>query len=174
MTLVDFKKIFPNCPHGFDETLCRILNATFEKFEINTPLRVAAFCAQVGHECGDFKYKEEIASGEAYEGRKDLGNTQPGDGKRYKGRGFLMLTGRSGYTEYGNALGIDLVGNPGWAANLPVASDIAGLYWQKHGLNALADASEFAKITKRINGGLTNQEDREKRYARAKQVLGIP
>lgn len=173
MTLADFKKIFPNCPHGFDETLCRILNATFEKFEINTPLRVAAFCAQVGHECGDFRFKEELASGEAYEGRKDLGNTQPGDGKRYKGRGFLQLTGRGGYKLYGDALGIDLVNLPDRAAEMPIAADIAGLYWQKHGLNALADAQEFVKITKRINGGTNGLEDREKRYARAKQVLGI-
>lgn len=173
MNLVDFKKIFPNCPHGFDETLCRILNATFEKFEINTPLRVAAFCAQVGHECGDFKYKEELASGEAYEGRKDLGNTQPGDGKRYKGRGWLMLTGRSGYTEYGNALGIDLVGNPESAASPDVAAQIAGLYWKKKNLNKYADAGDFDKITKLVNGGFNGKKNRDERYVRAKKILGI-
>src|SRR5512134_1807593 len=71
--------------------------------DINTPLRIAHFLAQLGHESGDLRYSEELASGIAYEGRLDLGNTQPGDGMRFKGRGLIQLTGRANYTRYGQA-----------------------------------------------------------------------
>ena len=88
------------------------INKAMAEGNINTPKRQAAFLAQLAHESGSLRYMEEIASGAAYEGRSDLGNTQPGDGTRYKGRGPIQLTGRSNYREAGKALGLDLEGNP--------------------------------------------------------------
>ena len=79
------------------------LNAAMYEFHINSPLRQAAFIAQIAHESGELRYVKEIASGAAYEGRKDLGNTQPGDGMRYKGRGLIQITGRNNYAECGKA-----------------------------------------------------------------------
>jgi putative chitinase len=149
------------------------LNASLNEFEINTPLRIAAYVAQLAHESGQLKYMEEIASGQAYEGRKDLGNTQPGDGRRFKGRGPLQLTGRSNYEAYGKLLGLDLISHPEQAATPQVGFRIAGLFWEKHGLNGLADRQVFIAITKIINGGTNGLEDRLKYYARAKRVLGI-
>ncbi|MBP2297010.1 glycoside hydrolase family 19 protein [Azospirillum rugosum] len=147
-----------------------------ERNGIDTPLRVAHFLAQVGHECGDFRYQEEIADGSAYEGRKDLGNTQPGDGKRFKGRGLIQLTGRSNYTRYGEAIGRDLVtgDNARQVADDPeLAIDVACWYWTSRKLNQWADEDNVRELTRRINGGYNGLEDRELRLARAKWVLAI-
>ena len=114
---------------------------------------------------------EEIASGSAYEGRADLGNTQPGDGKRYKGRGPIQLTGRANYKRYGDLLGLDLVNNPTIAATKEVGFRIAGQFWKLNGLNELADQQQFKAITKKINGGYNGLDDRIKYYERAKTVL---
>src|SRR5205807_7888301 len=110
------------------------LNRAMTKYEINTPLRRAAFLAQLAHECGEFRYMEEIASGEAYEGRKGLGNTEPGDGKRYKGRGPIQLTGRANYRRAGAALGLDLENEPTKVADPEVGCRVAGWFWKTHGL----------------------------------------
>jgi putative chitinase len=172
MNVAQFQAIFPGCKKDIVAT-CDLFNATCVQFDIGTPLRIAAFAAQLGHECGDFRYKEEIADGSAYEGRKDLGNVNPGDGKRYKGRGPLMLTGRRNYTDYGNALGLDLVGHPEKVAELETGLMVAGLYWKKKNLNEVADIPNFDRITKLVNGGYNGKSDRDMRYARAKKALGI-
>src|SRR5258705_12947602 len=113
---------------------------------------------------------EEIASGAAYEGRKDLGNPQPGDGKRYKGRGPIQLTGRANYTRYGGLLCLDLVNDPTIAATKEVGFRIAGQFWKLNGLNELADQQQFKAITKRINGGYNSLHDRIKNYNRPKRA----
>ena len=141
---------------------------------IDTPLRQAHFLAQVGHESGELRYTEEIASGDAYEGRVDLGNTQPGDGRKFKGRGLIQLTGRANYTAYGDAIGVNLVDgdNPRRLATDPdLAVDIACWFWQTHGLNALADQDDVLTITRRINGGLNGLPDRERQLVRGKFFL---
>src|SRR5215467_14480028 len=116
---------------------------------------------------------EEIASGAAYEGRRDLGNTQPGDGKRYKGRGPIQLTGRANYRRAGKALGLDLEKDPAKAADPAVGFRVAGWFWKTHGLNELADKGDFREITRRINGGYNGLASRQAFYKKAKEVLGV-
>ena len=148
------------------------LNAAMQEFHINTVLRQAAFLAQLAHESGQLRYMEEIASGAAYEGRKDLGNTQPGDGMRYKGRGPIQLTGRANYLNCGNALGLDLVSNPEIVSTVDVGCRVAGWFWVTKGLNLLADERDFDRITRRINGGTNGARERQAYYAAALDVLG--
>lgn len=141
---------------------------------IDTPLRMAHFLAQVGHECGDFRYQEEIADGSAYEGRKDLGNTEAGDGKRFKGRGLIQLTGRANYERYGEARDRDFLSgdNPKQiAADPDIAVDVACWYWTTRKLNQWADQDDVREVTRRINGGFNGLDDREARLARAKWFL---
>lgn len=157
------------------------LQQAMSEFKINTPARQAAFLAQIAYESRELKFMEEIwgptASQSNYEPPSDLatryGNTQPGDGKRFKGRGALQLTGRAKYQEYGQLLGVDLVNNPELATIPELNFRITGAYWQKNNLNELADQQDFVAITKRINGGTNSLANREKYYNIAKQVLGV-
>ncbi len=165
------RKIMTKCPAAKVAEYFPFLDQAMQEFEINTPLRQAAFIAQLAHESCELKFFEEIASGAKYEGRRDLGNTQPGDGKRYKGRGPIQLTGRANYKRFGDLLGLDLVNNPTLAATPEVGFRIAGLFWKSHGLNELADQQKFQTITRRINGGLNGQADRVKYYNLAKKIL---
>jgi putative chitinase len=115
---------------------------------------------------------EELASGQAYEGRKDLGNIQPGDGKRFKGRGLIQLTGRSNYEQYSKDRGIDFIKNPELIATDPNnCVDVAGWYWNSRNLNKYADQDNVRKITKRINGGYNGLEDRIKKLEICKAIL---
>jgi predicted chitinase len=141
------------------------------EFEIATYLRAAAFLAQLAHESAELRYFEEIASGRAYEGRKDLGNTQPGDGMKYKGHGPIQITGRANHTACGLALGLDLVNNPTLITQPQNAFRSAGWFWDTRGLNALADQRLFKAITKKINGGFNGLADRQKYYDRALRVI---
>src|SRR4051812_26049971 len=103
------------CPHGKTDlikTMADAMPGLIDRHQINTPIRQCHFLAQMAQECDGFRTMTEYASGADYEGRKDLGNTQSGDGKRFKGRGYPQLTGRFNYDKYGTILGIDLVKNP--------------------------------------------------------------
>jgi len=135
------------------------------------PLRLSHFLAQLIHESGSFRYMEEIASGQAYEGRGDLGNTRPGDGVRYKGRGPIQITGRTNYRDFGRLIGIDLERHPEVAAFPSIGLHLALEYWRARGLNALADADDLVIITKRINGGTNGLADRRTHLARVKSWL---
>ncbi len=149
------------------------LNATLPGFDINNDLRVAHFLAQICHESDGFVTTEEYASGAAYEGRADLGNTTPGDGRRYKGRGLIQLTGRANYRSYGPHVGLNLEGDPEQAAEPVTSLKIACAFWKEHKLNDLADADDIVTITKRINGGLNGLDSRRAYLARAKTALGM-
>lgn len=149
------------------------LNDAMAEFEINTPMREAAFLAQLAHESGEFRYVQELASGESYEGRADLGNTESGDGVRFKGRGLIQITGRANYRDCGSALGIDLVSEPHQLEQPGPACRSAAWYWGNRGLNELADSGAFREITRRINGGYNGYSDRLKYYNRAKQLLQL-
>jgi len=164
-------RIMPRLPKTKRDLYLPRLNAAMREFGITTPARRAAFLAQLAHESAELRYMEELASGAAYEGRRDLGNTHPGDGRRFKGRGPIQLTGRANYERYGRRLGVDLVGEPHRAAHPDVAFRVAACYWHDHGLNALADAGRFAEITRRINGGQNGAASRLRYFTRAKSVL---
>ena len=163
------------------------LNDTCTKFDISTPIRQLCFLAQVGHESGGLFFTEELASGAAYEGRKNLGNTQPGDGVRFKGRGLIQITGRTNYGAVGAALGVDLIKNPTLLGGKNVtkctpdqlknAALSAGWFWNSRKLNTIADLinitkpidtgtnlDNFVLITKKINGGTNGLHDRLSRY----------
>ena len=170
MTLDQLKEIMPYAGKRAD-TFLEPLNAAMDEFEINTPSRQAAFLAQIAHESGSLRYVKEIASGAAYEGRKDLGNTEEGDGMRFKGRGLIQITGRANYAQCGAALGLDLLAEPDLLEQTENACRSAAWFWQTRGLNELADDGEFKLITKRINGGYNGLEDRRAYYTRAKETL---
>lgn len=137
---------------------------------ITTELRARMWLAQVGHESASLRYFEEIASGAAYEGRKDLGNTQPGDGRRFKGRGPIQLTGRANYTTAGATLKLPLVDNPPMAADPKYAFRISAWWWEAHGLNPISDKADVTGATRRINGGTNGLADRQSRYERARAL----
>ena len=138
---------------------------------MDTPLRCAHFLAQLAHESGGFRWMEELASGDAYEGRNDLGNAEPGDGRRYKGRGPIQLTGRANYRKFGRLIGIDLERHPEIAAIPSIGLWTACVYWDVNFLNALADRDDIDGITRRINGGLNGLQDRKERLKVMKGVL---
>ncbi len=174
-------------PTSCAEAFLPFIDATCEQFEINTPVRLLCFMAQVGHESGGLFFTEELASGDAYEGRKSLGNTQPGDGRRYKGRGLIQITGRANYQSISNSLGVDFVKNPTLLGGknvkvctkeqLKFAALSAGWFWHSRKLNSIADKIDrrkpidegsnleaFREMTKKINGGFNGLPDRLNRY----------
>jgi putative chitinase len=186
---------------GIDEKWLEPLSGTFTRYEINTPERQAAFIGQCSHESANFKTLQENLNysaeglmktwpsrfptkevadqyarqpakiaGKVYNGR--LGNTSEEEAAKYLGRGLIQLTGKENYANCGSGIGVDLVGNPELLLDPEYAALSAGWFWNKKGLNALADASDFETMTKRINGGLIGLDDRKAKIAKALQVLG--
>lgn len=155
------------------ETFADPLTEAMIEFLIDSPRRQAAFLAQICHESGSLRYTEEIADGSAYEGRKDLGNAQPGDGPRFKGRGLIQITGRSNYRQCGDALGHNFVVSPGLVALPENACRSAAWFWKSRSLNDLADKDQFGALTKKINGGYNGLDDRIKHWLLARKVLGL-
>lgn len=152
------------------------LSKAMEGGQINTRLRMAAFLAQIGHESGSLVYVKELGGAsyfQKYEGRKDLGNTQPGDGPKFAGRGLIQVTGRANYLAASKALFGDdrLLKTPEWLEQPEWAAESAVWFWSSRNLNALADADRFTDLTKRINGGSNGLEDRKARYRLALGVL---
>jgi putative chitinase len=176
------------------------LQETFEKYQINTPKRQACFIGQCMHESGGFKLlrenlnysakalmntwpsrfpdmdtaekferqPEKIAN-KVYSGR--MGNTEDGDGAKYIGRGLIQLTGKDNYKAFGDAIGEDLVANPELVQEPRYAALSAGWFWNKRGLNALADAMDITTLTIRINGGKIGIDDRIAKINKALDVL---
>lgn len=147
------------------------LNPAMEAGDITTTPRVAAFLGQILHETGGFQWLKELASGEAYEGRASLGNTQPGDGPKYKGRGFIQLTGRANYRQAGADLGLPLEENPELVMDPAIAARTAVWFWTKKRLNARADVGDVRGITRVINGGEKGLEERTQLTNNALNVL---
>lgn len=147
------------------------INDALQRFDLSTPERQRMFLAQIGHESGQLRYTEELASGAAYEGRKDLGNTEKGDGVKYKGRGLIQITGRSNYALCGLALDLPLLEKPELLSQLPYSVLSAGWFWSNNNLNSYCDKDDFKGLTKRINGGYNGYSDRLKLYQRACEVI---
>ena len=152
-----------------------VLNTALNRYQIVGAKRVAAFTAQIGHESGQLKYVKEIwgptVAQSRYEGRADLGNTEPGDGSKYRGRGLIQITGRANYKACGDALGLDLINQPELLEKPQHACMSAAWFWATKGLSTLADEGKFETITRRINGGLNGLADRQMLYTRALKVL---
>jgi putative chitinase len=176
------------------------LQETFEKYQINTPKRQACFIGQCMHESGGFRLlrenlnysaralmatwpsrfpdmdtaekferqPEKIAN-KVYSGR--MGNTEDGDGAKYIGRGLIQLTGKDNYKAFGEAIGEDLVANPQLVEEPRYAALSAGWFWNKRGLNALADAMDITTLTIRINGGKIGIDDRIAKINKALDIL---
>lgn len=177
------------CLHITDknlETYTPLLNEAFKRYEIDTNERIACFLSQIIHESGSFRYVKEIASGKAYEGRLDLGNTQAGDGVKFKGRGLIQTTGRSNYRAVSIFLFDDLrlLDNPEILEEPKYALESACYYWKSRNLNFICDKpddwrimhkdksrNKFEWLTIKINGGLNGYKDRLHYYNLARTVL---
>jgi putative chitinase len=170
ITLDELKKIMPYAGRRAEFYIDH-LNSAMDEFGIDTPQRQAAFLAQIAHESGSLNYVKELASGKDYEGSKDLGNVESGDGVRFKGRGLIQITGRDNYRACGQVLDLPLIDNPELLETPENACRSAGWYWQSRGLNELADKGDFLLITKRVNGGTNGYKDRLAYYERAQEVL---
>ena len=133
-----------------------------EEADITSGNRLNMFLAQLAHESDGFITTREYASGEAYEGREDLGNTEDGDGRKFRGRGLIQLTGRSNYSAFNQELpeDVDIIKYPQLVEEFPLALHAATWFWQTHKLNEVADTGDFKRVTKRINGGYNGFQDR--------------
>ncbi|WP_338414943.1 glycoside hydrolase family 19 protein [uncultured Sphaerotilus sp.] len=179
LTDAQLAAIMPNMPAARRALFLPALNQTMQTYTISNRLRAAAFLGQLAHESGEFKYMEELWGPTAQQLRYEppstlatrLGNTKAGDGKRYKGRGPIQVTGRANYKRYGDLLGLDLVGKPELVAKPGIGLSAAGMFWRTNGLNALAELQDYREITRRINGGYTGWEERLRYYEVAKKVL---
>lgn len=152
-----------------------MLHPMLVEHDLNKPLRAQHFLAQVCHETAGLAVLEE-ASGDAYEGRQDLGNVEAGDGPRFKGRGVFQLVGRTNYAGCAKALGLDLLGNPAMAAEPVVALRIACAYWNRSNLSSYADVDDLVAVSKVLNtgrNGLTMPNGLRNRQAYLSTIKGI-
>ena len=167
------RTLCPGSKEHIIEGVAKYFNQYAIEYGLTTPLRVCHFFAQAAHETAGFRTLEEYASGAAYEGRKDLGNTQKGDGKRFKGRGIFQLTGRANYIKYGKLLGVDLVNNPTVAEQPEISVRVALEYWKSRNINLNADKDDVVGATKKINGGTNGLADRKNYLRNAKDMYDI-
>jgi putative chitinase len=184
LTAAQLSAIMPALPAARRDTFMPFLQEALHEFSIEPPARAAAFLAQLAHESGQLRFMEEIWGPTAAQKRYEpvtslattLGNVATGDGRRFKGRGPIQITGRANYRRYGALLAVDIEAEPQLAAKPELAFRIAGLFWSRNGLNELADevsVEAFKRITKRINGGLNGLADRERFYAMACLTLNV-
>jgi putative chitinase len=189
-------------PHCDAEILAPALSAAAAERSINTPLRLAHWLAQLVAESQGltvfvenldyttrrlcqvwpgrfpdlaaampYAHNPEALANNVYGGR--LGNTQPGDGWRFRGRGPIMITGRDNYARFGEIIHVDLIANPDRAGEPVVSPRIAAAFWTMHDLNVKADADDIVGITRAVNGGRTGLDDRKAALVKAKYVLGV-
>jgi putative chitinase len=165
------RKIWTHAPAARCAQFAPLLSDAMARFGIDTEEEIVEFIAQISHESGEGQWLKELASGVAYEGRKDLGNTEAGDGVRYKGRGLIQCTGRVNYVLMGMLLKLDLIANPELLEEPKNATDSAAAFWWNHKLDDLAIKKDFVAVTKVINGGTNGLADRQQYLARARAAL---
>ncbi len=178
LTDKDLKGIAPSANNAFSAELAENINKYAAQYGLDTNNRFAAFIAQAAHETDGFRTLEEYASGAKYEGRTDLGNTQKGDGEKFKGRGIFQITGRDNYARISQKMFGDdtLVKNPELLEKPEYAVQSAMIFWNEKNLNKLADkgtVASFNGITKVINGGINGLEDRKAYYEKAKAIYPV-
>lgn len=188
-----------------NEGLLSILAEELPKYGIDTPLRICHFLSQLSHESAGFtimqenlnyssegllkifkryfspelakhyQRKPQMIANKVYANRMGNGGESSGDGWKYRGRGFIQLTGKSNYIKYSKLVFRDdrLVTNPDLATDLKTACLIACEFWKENSLNTLADKDDVHSITKKINGGLNGIEHRKELLAKAKQAIGV-
>lgn len=167
---VALKHVCPNLDDRQASDIARGLGEAFHRYGIDNERRAAMAVAQWAEESDHFKTSEEYASGSAYEGRRDLGNTHPGDGVRFKGRGRIMITGRLNYTAMAHVLELDLVAHPELLGQPPHSELASGQWWHDHECNTFCDRDDFKGLTRRINGGLNGFDERCRLHGLAQQV----
>jgi len=159
------------------------INAAMKEWQIDSPMRAAGWLANLAHESGSLQYARELADGSAYEGSAQLGNSEPGDGPRFKGRGLIQITGRHNYRSCSVAIYGDpeiLLDNPEILESPTAAASSAGWFWADHGLNGMMDMADFRGCCSIINTGrpdspanrINGWDQRLMFYTRACQVLG--
>lgn len=163
-TLDSLKKLTPRAKLDLAE-IAKWFDNYAPAFSVDTPNRKQAFFSQAAHETAGFNTFEEYASGQAYEGRKDLGNIQPGDGVKFKGRGIFQITGRNNYRTISKKIFNDerLINNPELLEKPEYAVLSALIFWNTRALNQYADLGTeegYKTITRKINGGLNGWADR--------------
>ncbi len=177
LTAADLQQIMPGAGLAQIALYLPHLQKAMDEFGINTPLRRAAFLAEVAQNTAQLSQLSELGTDETleqlYGSRKDLGNYEPNDGSRYKGRGAFLITGRANYQSIGAQLGVDLIAHPEKAAAPEVAFRSAALVWQKNGLNERADASQLSAIHQRVYGGQRRLAEVQAFYDRAKRAFGV-
>ncbi|TWI65162.1 putative chitinase [Pseudoduganella lurida] len=175
MTLDQLLAIMPQAGRERAAAFLVPLNKYMPQYGITTPARQAAFLSQVAHETGQLRMLREIwgptPAQKRYEGSINLGNTQTGDGLRYRGRGLIQTTGRANYAACGRSLGIDLLTHPELLETPEYAVQSACVFWLTRGLNALADTGDQEKVTKRVNGGHNGLAERLAFFNVASRVL---
>jgi putative chitinase len=154
------KQIAPSAKLWIVDGVVDAMPIVVERYEINTPLRQQHFLATLAHESDYFRTTTEYASGAAYEGRKDLGNIQKGDGRKYKGRGLIQLTGRFNYAAATKAFKTDFIADPDLVARFPAAIMVSAWWWKNHGLNEVADQDDCKGVCKIVNGGYNGLNSR--------------
>ncbi len=164
------RRVAPSLTVAQAKVVARDLGQAMHEQGITTRTRASMFVAQVCHESAEFRFREEIASGAAYEGRRDLGNTRPGDGRRFKGRTYIQITGRTNYAAVSKALGVNFLAHPRSLAMPRYAALGAAWWWTTHGCNRIADTGDFVAVTRRINGGTNGLAGRQRYYRRARPL----
>lgn len=169
------KAIMPSARQADIDRYLPHMNILLQPYGIDTKLRLAHWLAQVGHESGALRWAREIATGDAYEGRRDLGNISPGDGRRYKGRGLIQLTGRANYAQFSRMLERpDIMAEPSLVETEPdLAVLTACWFWRTRNLDRWADEDNLERVTRGVNGGLNGLADRREYLMRAKRILGV-
>jgi putative chitinase len=175
LTVAQLREIMPNSSEQNRALYLPYIEAAMKEYGINTPLRRAAFLAEVAYNTVDLKALEELGTPDLFEKqygqRKDLGNFEPGDGARYKGRGAFATVGRSNYQALGELMGVDLVKQPELLATAEIGFRAAALYWYRSGCNELAEKEDIVGLNRRLTGGSNGLAAVKEYFDRAKIVL---